>query len=214
MLSRAEIKTLSEFLARTERPDGTLRFHELQGFLFAVACSPELIPPSAWFPIISGEKDIGFRDEKQAQQIMGLIMTLYNAINDAAFERSRKMPTGCRFRPDVEANFDDERPISLWSCGFTIGHDWLSEVWEEYVPDDIDGELASTAMVLSFFASRDLAKAYYLDATTSPRKRKPRVPFVEFAETVRKLFPDALASYAQVGRGISEILIELEASGR
>ena len=214
MLSRAEIKTLSEFLARTERPDGTLRLHELQGFLFAVACSPELIPPSAWFPIISGEKDIGFKDEKQAQQIMGLIMTLYNAINDAAFERSRKMPTGCRFRPDVEANFDDERPISLWSCGFTIGHDWLSEVWEEYVPDDIDGELASTAMVLSFFASRDLAKAYYLDATTSPRKRKPRVTFVEFAETVRKLFPDALASYAQIGRGISEILIELEASGR
>ena len=54
---------------------------------------------------------------------MGLIMTLYNAINDAAFERSRKMPTGCRFRPDVEANFEDERPISLWSCGFTIGHE-------------------------------------------------------------------------------------------
>lgn len=214
MLSRTEIKTLSEFLAGKERPDGTLRFHELQGFLFAVACSPELIPPSGWFPIISGEKDIGFKDEEQAQRIMGLIMSLYNSINDAAFERSRKMPTGCRFRPDIEANFDDERPISLWSCGFTIGHDWLSDVWAEYVQDDIDGELASTAMVLSFFASRDLAEAYYFDATTSPRKRKPRVPFVEFAQTVRKVFPDALSSYAQIGRGIAEILIELEASGR
>ena len=214
MLSRTEIKTLSEFLAGKERPDGTLRFHELQGFLFAVACSPELIPPSGWLPIVSGEKDIGFKDDEQAQQIMGLIMRLYNSINDAAFERSRKMPAGCRFRPDIEANFDDERPISLWSCGFTIGHDWLSDVWAEYVPDDVDGELASTAMVLSFFASRDLAEAYYFDATTSPRKRKPRVPFVEFAQTVRKVFPDALSSYAQIGRGISEILIELEASGR
>lgn len=123
MLSRVENKTLSEFLVAPERPAGTFRFHELQGFLFAVACSPEPIPPSGWFPIISGEKDIGFKDEGQAQQIMGLIMSLYDAINDAAFKRSRKMPAGCRFRPDVEANFDDERPISLWACGFTIGHD-------------------------------------------------------------------------------------------
>ena len=74
-LSRAEIEDLVPFLADPGRPDGTLCFQELQGVLFAVACSPELIPPPAWLAIISNERDIGFRDETEAQQIMGVIMS-------------------------------------------------------------------------------------------------------------------------------------------
>jgi hypothetical protein len=37
---------LAAFLADPERPVGTLTYHELQGFLFAVAAAPELVPPS------------------------------------------------------------------------------------------------------------------------------------------------------------------------
>lgn len=91
-LSRAEIDDLAQFLADPGRPDGTLCFQELQGFLFAVACSPELIPPPAWLAIISNERDIGFRDENEAQQIMGVIMSLYNDINGFVFERSDHLP--------------------------------------------------------------------------------------------------------------------------
>lgn len=35
---------LSRFLSSPDRPDGTLGYHELQGFLFAVACSKESGP--------------------------------------------------------------------------------------------------------------------------------------------------------------------------
>ncbi len=213
MLSKSEIKALTDFLDGSERPDGTFSFQELQGFLFAVACSPELVPPSAWLPIVSDEKDIGFKDEAEAQKIMSLIMNLYNAINEAALNRSNSMPPDCKFQADIEDNFEDELPISQWSLGFTIGHDWLAEVWEEYLPDELDGEIGSTTMVLSFFGSRSLAEAYYLEATTTPTQRKPRVPFAEYAETVRKLFPDALASYAHIGRGISEMVAGLDDSG-
>lgn len=212
MLSKTEIEELTEFLASPERPAGTFSFQELQGFLFAVACSPELIMPSDWLPIISDEKDIGFQDEPEAQKILGLIMDAYNAINEAAFNRSRSMPTGCKFRADIESNFDDELPISQWSFGFTVGHDWLGEVWEDCVPSQLDEEVGSTTMVLSFFSSRRLAEAYHLEATTAPTQRKPRVPFAEFADTVREIFPDALASYAHIGRRISEIIAELDDS--
>ena len=212
MLSQSDIKMITEFLDAPERPDGTFGFQELQGFLFAVACSPELVPPPAWFPIISDEKDIGFKDKNEAQQIMGLIMSLYNAINEAALNRSNSMPLGCKFQQDVEDNFDEELPISQWSLGFTMGHDWLAEVWEDYSPDELDEEIGATTMVLSFFGSRSLAQAYYLEATTTPTQRKPGVPIAEYAETVRKLFPDALASYAHIGRGISEILAEIDNS--
>ena len=212
MLSKSEIKLLTEFLEGPERPDGTFTFHELQGFLFAVACSPELVPPSAWMPIISDENDLVFKDEEEAQLIMGLIMSLYNAINEAAVSRSTGMPPGCRFQTDIEDNFDDGLPISQWSLGFTMGHDWLAEVWEDYIPDQLDEEVGATTMVLSFFGSRSLAEAYYLEATTAPTQRKPRVPFAEYAGTIRELFPDALASYAHIGRGISEIVGEMDAS--
>jgi len=45
-LSQADIAELTRFLADPLRPGGTLRFQEVQGFLFAVACSPEVVPPS------------------------------------------------------------------------------------------------------------------------------------------------------------------------
>ena len=209
-LSQADIADLTRFLDDPLRPEGTLRFHEVQGFLFAVACSPELVPPSAWFPAISDEKDIGFEDEAEAQRIMGLIIGLYNGINDSVFERSYSPPPGCEFRADVEDNFDEELPISIWSCGFMMGHDWLAEVWDEYLPEELDGEVGSTAMVLSFFSSRQLAELYYLESTTTPRRRRPKVSFLEYAEKVRELFPAALSSYAHVGRSISEALIDSE----
>lgn len=209
-LSQADIADLTRFLADPVRPEGMLRFQEVQGFLFAVACSPELVPPSAWLPAISDEEDIGFKDEAEAQRFMGLIVTLYNGINNSVLERSDSLPPGCEFRANIEENFDEELAISQWSRGFMMGHDWLAEVWDEYLPEELDGEVGSTAMVLSFFSSRKLAELYHLESTTTPRKRRPRVPFNEFTEKVRELFPAALSSYAHVGRSISEALIDSE----
>ena len=207
-LSQADIAELTRFLADPLRPEGTLSYQEVQGFLFAVACSPELVPPSAWLPVISDEEDIGFKDEAEAQRIMGLIIGLYNGINDSVFVRSDSLPPGCEFHANIEDNFGEELPISQWSRGFMMGHDWLAEVWDEYLPQDLDDEVGSAAMVLSFFSARKLAELYHLESTTTPRRRRPRVPFIEFAEKVREIFPAALSSYAHVGRSISEALID------
>lgn len=195
-------------LADPKRPDGTLCFQELQGFLFAVASSPELVPPSAWLPEISNDEDIGFKNEIETQQIMGLIMSLYNEVNSAVLERSGRMPLGCEFRVNIEDNFDEESAISQWSHGFMVGHSWLADVWDEYLLDEMDGEFGSTAMALSYFSSRRLAEMYHAEATTTPRQRKPRVPFIKYSEKVRELFPDALSSYAHIGRTISEVLAD------
>ena len=212
MLSQTVTADLTHFLAEPKRPDGTLSFQELQGFLFSVACSPELIPPSAWFPVISNDEDMGFKDEAEAQRMMGLIMNLYNDINSSVLERSDSMPVGCKFQTEIEDNFDPDLAISQWSRGFMMGHDWLAEVWDEYLPEELDGEVGSTSMVLSFFSSRRLAEMYHLESTTTPRHRRPKVPFSDYAEKVRELFPAALLSYAHIGRGISEIIEELGSS--
>ena len=82
------------------------------------------------------------------------------------------------------------------------------------MPESLDGECGSSAMVLSFFASRKLAEMYYLESTTTPRHRKPGMSFNEFAERVRNLFPDALSSYAHLGRIISEVLAVVDERNR
>ena len=97
-LSQADIVNLTSFLSDSKRPDGTLCFRELQGFLFAVACSPELIPPSEWLPIISNEKDFGFQNEAEGQRTLEQIIGVSNSINIAVLERSKEMPQGCKFQ--------------------------------------------------------------------------------------------------------------------
>ena len=205
-LSQADVAELSNFLIDPKRPEGTFRFQLLQGFLFAIASSPEMVPPSDWLPVVSNDEDIGFSDQTEAERLLSLIMTLFNQVNFAVMERSDGMPSGCAFQADIEANFDDEAAISQWSRGFMAGHDWLADLWDEYVPESLDEEIGSSAMVLSFFASRKLAEMYYLESTTTPRHRKPGISFNEFAARVRDLFPDAISSYAHLGRTISEAL--------
>jgi yecA family protein len=165
-----------------------------------------MVQPSDWLPIISDDEDIGFNDQSEAQRILNLIMTLFNQVNCAVLDRSDKMPPGCEFQSEIDANFEEDAAISQWSLGFIMGHDWLADVWDECVPESLDGECGSTAMVLSFFGSRQLAEAYYLESTTTPKHRKPDKSFTEFAELVQGLFPAALSSYAHLGRTISEVI--------
>ena len=205
-LSVADTRLLEKFLDNPERPAGTLRFHELQGFLFAIASSPETIPPSEWLPLISDSEDIGFRGEKEAQQILNNIMALYNVVNTAVMERSDALPIGCKFKEDVFANFDEKASISQCSRGLVIGHDWLSDVWDEYLIDEMDEECGTTVMVLTFFSSWQLGEAYFQDG--NPKREETGKTFEDYANTMRELFPSALASYAHLGRTIFEVLLE------
>ena len=211
-LSPADVSALKSFLSNPHRPGGTLCFHELQGFLFTIASSPETVRPPEWLPIISNEEDIGFENDIEAQRVLELIMALYNQVNSSVLERSDSMPSGCEFQPTIDAEFDEESSVSQWSRGFVLGHDWLSEVWDECLPEMMDEECGATVMVLSFFSSRQLAEAFY--AEMDPTKRTaPGKSFEQFAETVRELFAAALSSYSHLGRTIFEVLMQRAATG-
>ena len=206
-MNKADMQLLANFLDNPERPDGILRLHELQGFLFAIASSPETIAPSEWLPVIGDDEGLNFADENEAREIFGLVMALYNEVNTAVLERSNALPAGCAFNEDISKNFEDDSSISQWSRGFASGHDWLAEVWDEYLFGELDEECGATLMVLSFFGSKKLAHAYYEDMAPGKRKRGDE-SFDNFAKTMRKMFPDALASYAHIGRSIFEAVLE------
>jgi yecA family protein len=163
---------LRDFLER--RPRTTLRYPELQGFLFAVANAPELILPSEWIPAVFDEDEPEFTDADEARLINTALMEEYNAVNDASLLGT--LPPGCELRDDPMTNLEADAPIAGWSRGFMAGHQWLRETWDEYLPDtddegsadadaegedeDLSKELGAILMVLSFFSSRKLAEEF------------------------------------------------------
>lgn len=192
--------TLAQFLADPRRPPGTLSYHELQGFLFAVASAPDLVRPSEWMPEVFGGKEAGFADLDEAQAILPELMTLYNAVNASVGSERAALPADCRFRRNVLADLEADAPVSMWARGFVRGHQWLEESWDAYVPDEFDQDFGMVIMTLSFFATRRLASAFV--------KEIDRTDLAETAKLFRRAFPDALAEYARLGRSISKVLIE------
>jgi uncharacterized protein len=172
--------------------------------LFAVACAPELVKPSEWMPFVFGEHEAEYASFEEAQAIIGELMALYNLVNGAVFENRAALPPDCRFRADTLANLEDDAPIAQWSRGFLRGHLWLEEVWDAYLPGEIDEDYVLMLMALSFFASKRLAEAYC--AETGGRA------ISEMAETMRDVFPEAMAGYAQLGRSIQRIVMEEEST--
>lgn len=193
---------LSTFLESPQRPDGTLSFHELEGLLFAITCSPEAILPSEWISLIFDDQDANYASMEEAQSVLEALMGLYNDINGQVFEGEVTFPGDIQFRPPPLDNFDEAAPLGQWARGFTIGHNWLFELWDEYTPEALDSELGSCLMALSFYSSRELAEAYYGDI------EEPSFTFEEFAETVFGLLDDALDNYAQLSCSIRLALEE------
>jgi uncharacterized protein len=194
---------LRAFLEHPSRPPDTLTYHELQGFLFTIACAPELVKPSEWMPIVFGEGDAGYASLEEAEEIITELMTLYNDVNAAVHEGRAVLPADCEFRSHDLANLDDDAPVGQWSRGFLQGHQWLEETWDAYVPHEIDQDYAALLMTLTFFASSKLAEAYCAEIGDRT--------VADVAPMMRDAFPDALAQYAHLGLGIQQILREAEA---
>jgi uncharacterized protein len=202
MTSTRGVSFLRSFLEDPARPAGTLRYHELQGFLFTIAAAPELVRPSEWMPIVFGNHDAGYESRGEAEAVLGELMVLYNAISGAVGQEGSALPDDCVFQRETLANLDATAPVAEWSRGFLRGHQWLEESWEPYIPDDVDPEFSATLMTLSFFASRTLAEAYLAETGQQD--------LTAMADSMRAVFPDALASYAHLGRSIYKVLMEQE----
>lgn len=191
---------LRRFLAAPERPAGTFSYPELAGFLFAICCSPEMVPPSAWLPIVFDDQDAGYRSMEEAQQTLSALMALYNHINQGVLDKQPALPPQCEARRATPANLEPDAPLAQWARGFGAGHDYLSEVWDAHTPDALDEDLGACMMVLTFFASRELAEAYRQEMKATDKSLE------DFAAQMLEMFPEALLQYAVIGRSIADVL--------
>ena len=203
-LTNLELARLAAFLAEEQRPTKSMGLAELQGFLFAIASSPELIEESEWLPLVFNSHDAGYA-EGEEPEITGLIRQLYQAQKYQIADGQVILPELCQPAEIVLSNFADGSTFSLWCAGFMAGHDWLEELWEEYLPEDLHDQLTSFVVILSFFASRELADAYYGELKDNDK------PFDEIAEQVLTLHADAMVEYAQLGYKLLQAMERIKA---
>lgn len=189
-------RALRDFLEHPSRPADTLSYHETQGFLFTVAAAPELVQPSEWLPIIFAEHDPGYSSLEEANQILGELMEVYNDINRGVLEEHPSLPSDCTVYPNVLDNLEPSAPLSRWCRGFLIGYEWLEELWDVEMPDDMDEEVGAMLMTLSFFASRKLAESFHREVANESGSLET------FASELLTLLPDAIGEYAHIGRTV------------
>ncbi len=190
--SEASMQKLAAFLADDRRPAQTFSLSQLQGFLFAVSCSPYEIDPEEWLPVVFNEQDPNFANNGEANSVLDTIVAIYNFLDQQVEDHKVALPEECLPGNSVVDHFEQDSPFSDWSSGFLIGHGWLDECWEG-LPDDLDEEVGSCMMVLSFFAEKALAEEYYHDY------REPGETFEDMAEAMLAEFDEAMVRYADIG---------------
>jgi uncharacterized protein len=194
---------LIQFLASPDRPEGTLNYHQLQGFLFAVTCSPEIIVPSEWMPLIFNEQEANYSSMDEAESITQALMVLYNDINAQVFEGSVRLPDDITVADAVMDNIGEGAPLGQWSIGYFMGHDWLVELWDQYTPDALSEELGSCMMILGLFSDPKLADAFYQEIAASSSDS-----FEEYVGKMLGMFDNAMSEYAHLGRSIQTALVD------
>ena len=175
---------------------GGLTYHELQGFLFALASCPDMVLPSEWMPIVFGDGNLDEDTLAGAQEAMTELMGQYNAANAAVTAGTPSLPADVDIPEDVLAAFEPEAPIGAWCRGFIKGHTWLEESWED-VPGELEEEFSVGLIVLSFFGSSDLARDFAAEVRRAD-------DFEGLARDVRDDFQGCLHQYAVLGRAIGQ----------
>ena len=167
-LSEAEQDELDLFLGRVKGGE-VPSFSALDGFLAAIVCSPDIISPDEYLPILQrGETeadDLIFRNLEEANRFIELVSRHYNSV----FKQIRdfgKMERGKRVFYWPAVYVDENREIIFaddWANGFLSGTSLRPEDWGRFF--DLDLDEAADSFLFPIFV---LASEHHPDPETRP----------------------------------------------
>ena len=124
MLTKSAQNKLEKLLDALDAPEDNLNILELQGFLFAVVITPDVLQPSEWMAEIFDGEMPEYDSMEQAQEITECIMGAYNHFNELRNKGRLKFPFKIeKFNADV---FDE---MIDWSYGFLTGLRLRTDIW-------------------------------------------------------------------------------------
>ena len=133
-LTDAELDRLTAILKRFGDKN-SMNLEELDGFLAALICCPDLVPPSEYLPEIWGDDIVledGFSAKPILKDFLSLLMRHWNAIVDTLQSDEVYMPL---LLEDENGNWH----ANDWANGFLRGMELRKEHWAPLVNDEMNG---------------------------------------------------------------------------
>jgi uncharacterized protein len=143
-LTDEEVQELERFLLDADGIEESMDVSTLDGFLTAIVCGPKTIMPSEWMRWVwdmeRGEDAPEFKNQAEAEQILGLLMRHLNGIAGTLHQAPEQ------YQPLLMENPNDGDPIPImdeWCSGFmkgveldyagwlpvSVGHpDWMTTI--------------------------------------------------------------------------------------
>ena len=123
--SEQRLRKLDRFLSRADHGDDVMLLSEFDGFVAGVAVCPDLIMPSEWLGEIWGEDGPVFDSERQANEIIQLIMAHYNDV-------LRRLGRPRAYAPLFDEDTDGTVLWEMSAVGFARAMDQRPDAWAEY----------------------------------------------------------------------------------
>ena len=128
-----DIAVLEDFLLREDAPENSMDASMIDGFLTAILSGPRLIMPGEALRWIwdteNGQDGAHFKDEQEAQQILGLIMQQWNAIARSLMQDPQA------YEPLIlERTLDDGSVVPIideWCVGYQKGMALDKDGWAD-----------------------------------------------------------------------------------
>lgn len=126
---KSGLRRLDRFLSREEHGDEVMLLSELDGFIAGLVVCPDLVMPSEWLGVIWGEDGPVFANEREANEILGLVMAHYNDV-------IRHLETPGRYAPLFETDIDGSILWEMWALGFAKAVALRPEAWTAFAVSD------------------------------------------------------------------------------
>jgi uncharacterized protein len=166
-LTDAEFERLSGLLGRfdNKRP---MNLEQLDGFLAALICGPEIVHPSEYLPVICGDDMVlegSFDAQSVLQDFLSLIMRHWNVIPDT-------LHSGDVFLPLLLEDDDGVTHANDWASGFRRGMEFHKEQWAALLSDEQHGGLLEPIFTLAHEHHPDPEMRPYKEAISAEQRER------------------------------------------
>ena len=133
-----EVERLGEILDQLAIPNGGFNMEALDGFLSALAVSPEGVPASEWQQVVWGEQPAAFAGTADADEAQRLLLGQWNACVARARWQGDDLPDALSpllwLPEDPEAEQPDELDVGTdWAHGFFSAVELRAEAWQGWL---------------------------------------------------------------------------------
>ena len=150
-LTAAMTERLSRYLSSPARPEGTLSYLALRGFLFAVVCAPRTDlsePPENRILGLDGEEELFCMEDAAREAFLDRIQVIENNLASLGPEGSSCLHCllGGKATPGR---------LREWSSGFIVGLEWVWDSWFQVLSGRRDASqevLFTSWMTFSYLA--------------------------------------------------------------